>query len=289
MRKRFAYLFAFSVIWCTFWLIYSVRVQTEQKLVSGRVDAQFITVSHAVPHKPRPIYRFSVIPGGAYSADELAGARRTDAPVALHYADFRSDRAVLGTLTSDSLMYVSYRKADRIYWTAKKHRIRKGEPVLSDGAHLARARCGNRLSFTPMSPLMPGLQLPDEAFDAPEPPQELTLPKAPPLTPGFDGPDLPFAMALPRAESFPTTEASRAPVTPFGFFPIIAPIGFIGVPGGGPVRSGTGATTGVPVVVSVPAGGVLGTVPEPATLTLIPVGLGCLLIALKRRRSGRSK
>jgi hypothetical protein len=289
MRKIGAYLSAFSVIWCTFWLIHSVRVQTEQKLVSGRVDAQFIAVSQTVPHRSRPIYRFSVIPGGVYSADELGGARRTDAPVALHYADFRSDRAVLGTLTRDSLMYVSYRKADRIYWTAKKHRIRKGEAVLSDGTHLARARCGNRLSFTPMSPLMPGLQLPEEAFDAPEPPEELNLPKAPPLTPGFDGPDLPLAMVLPRAETFPTTEATRSPVTPFGFFPIIAPIGMIGVPGGGPARPGTGANTGIPGVIGAAPGGVLGAVPEPATLTLIPAGLACLLIGLRRRRSRPTK
>src|ERR1700733_1612989 len=38
----------------------------------------------------RRIYRYSVIPGGVISADELRGARRIDRVVAAHYYDFES-------------------------------------------------------------------------------------------------------------------------------------------------------------------------------------------------------
>jgi hypothetical protein len=99
----------------------------------------------------RKVYRLSVVPGGVSSAEELREARMADDVVAAHYQDFgpaKRDR-----LASDSLMYVSYRVGDKIFWTAKRHRIRTGEAVLSDGKNLARVRCGNRLSATPRKPV----------------------------------------------------------------------------------------------------------------------------------------
>ena len=50
------------------------------------------------------------------------------------------------------MAYVSYRKNNSIFATRKQLRIPKGELVLTDGTHLARARCGNRLSDTPAEP-----------------------------------------------------------------------------------------------------------------------------------------
>jgi hypothetical protein len=107
------------------------------------------TVVSQINH--RKIFLHSVIPGGAFSAAELARARRTDPVVALHYADFGSDTHV-ARLMQDELVYISYRKADKVFWTQKKHRVCQGEAVITDGKHMARSRCGNRLSKTPQSP-----------------------------------------------------------------------------------------------------------------------------------------
>lgn len=99
----------------------------------------------------RKVYRLSVIPGGIYSGQELEEARVTDAVVAAHYSDF--GRATRSNLPADTLLYVSYRVGDRVFWTAKPHRIPKGEAILTDGSHVARVRCGNRLSLKRQNPI----------------------------------------------------------------------------------------------------------------------------------------
>ncbi len=96
-----------------------------------------------------PYYRYSVVPGGVHSADELQRALRNDDVVKVHYADFNADRAHVVTLESDRVAYVSYRVGDRVYWTRHPIRLRKGETLLTDGTHLARTRCGNRVSDRP--------------------------------------------------------------------------------------------------------------------------------------------
>jgi hypothetical protein len=129
---------------------------------------------------PRKIYPYSVIVGGAYSDRELSLARRVDRIVAIHYADFKPS-ATLRSIPNDMLMYVSYRKADKVYWTKAKHRIPKGESVLCDGDNYARARCGNRLSFKPLAPTFPGNEPEEEALNIPEAPNvPLLLSSLPP-------------------------------------------------------------------------------------------------------------
>ena len=66
-------------------------------------------------------------------------------------------------------MYVSYRLGDRVFWTAKTLKLAKGEAVITDGVNEARARCGNRLSPTPVEPVSPE-QPPPQVFEAPEAP-----------------------------------------------------------------------------------------------------------------------
>lgn len=100
----------------------------------------------------RAIYPYSVIRGGAYSVAELDAALLTDPVAAAHYAVF--DRARLGiTRAPASAVYVSYRQGDRVYWTRRKVRLAPQEPLLTDGVHAARARCGNRISLTPQDPV----------------------------------------------------------------------------------------------------------------------------------------
>lgn len=104
---------------------------------------------------PQVVFPYSVIPGGARSSRELLEAVRREAVVASHYAEFSVARAHVMRLPRDKSAYVSYRLGSRIYWTKTKVNLRQGETVLSDAQHLARTRCGNRISDVPMTPVSP--------------------------------------------------------------------------------------------------------------------------------------
>lgn len=123
---------------------------------SHNPDLAFLYLSGLLPDSPQislpastPIYPYSIIPGDARSSHELQSALSSDPVVAHHYADFRVQYASLVRLPADRKVYVSYRVGNRVYWTKEKVTLRAGEPVLSDGTHLARARCGNRISAVP--------------------------------------------------------------------------------------------------------------------------------------------
>lgn len=119
----------------------------------------------------RPVYPYSVIPGGVYSPRELGNSVAHDAVIASHYTGFDIVHAVLLRTTASMLRYVSYRKGDHVAWTSRPLRIPKGELLLSDGFSFARARCGNRLSSTPIHPA--GEDGPDVQLSIPdvEPPR----------------------------------------------------------------------------------------------------------------------
>ena len=101
------------------------------------------------------VYPYSVIPGGVTSAKRLQTALSRDPIAAAHYSGFATHSAHVVRLTRDRQVYVSYRLANHIYWTRKKVTLHAGEALLSDGAHLARTRCGNRVSETPAGPTAP--------------------------------------------------------------------------------------------------------------------------------------
>jgi hypothetical protein len=101
----------------------------------------------------RIIYPYSVIRGGVRSREELAAGIKNDRFVAAHYADFKVDQARIVEAEETKFVYVSYRKRDKIYWTAKKIELPKGETLITDGINCARTRCGNRVSATPEEPV----------------------------------------------------------------------------------------------------------------------------------------
>jgi hypothetical protein len=94
----------------------------------------------------RPIFPYSIVPGGVRDAHELQNAATGDAVVARHYSDFRIIRAHTLRLNRPLEMYVSYRKNNQVYWTKNRMLIPAGETLISDGENLARVRCANRLS-----------------------------------------------------------------------------------------------------------------------------------------------
>ena len=105
------------------------------------------------PESRRPVFPFSVIPGGVRDARELTNAVAKDPVVSAHYSDFRVVNAHTLRLDRPTAMYVSYRRDNRVYWTKSKMLIPAGETLISDGENLARVRCGNRLSAIAVKPV----------------------------------------------------------------------------------------------------------------------------------------
>jgi hypothetical protein len=113
----------------------------------------------------RPIYPYSVIPGGASQVEELKQAIAGDPVVAAHYAEFAIDNARVERLTRPRLAYVSYRIGNSVFWTRNRIALKSGETILTDGVRDARTRCGNRIADQPgpVSPLEP----PETVLDSP--------------------------------------------------------------------------------------------------------------------------
>jgi hypothetical protein len=97
---------------------------------------------------PRPLYRHCVMAGGVHGAAELASKLARDPVANIHYANFNVARASIVHVAKSRLVHVSYRIGDKIYWTRNKVRLAAGEELLTDGAHLVRSRCGNRIADT---------------------------------------------------------------------------------------------------------------------------------------------
>ena len=96
----------------------------------------------------RTMYPYSVVPGGVLSETEIEASIASDPVVARHYRDILPEHLHTTRLNAAVNVYASYRSANSVYWTAHTVHVPKGELLLSDGANLIRARCGNRLAFT---------------------------------------------------------------------------------------------------------------------------------------------
>jgi hypothetical protein len=247
-----------------------------------RISRSAAVVRPEAPKQPRTVYKYSIIPGGAYSSQELARSRRLDRVVATHYAGFGSANVSVRPLLRDSYFYVSYRKADRVYWTARKHRIPKGECVLTDGTNLARARCGNRLSLVPQTPVL-DIKAPTEAaLSLPDAPEGIDFPAPPLFFPEYDAPGLTFPEPQGISGASPAQGTSSAANKEFGpiYFPagyFFAPFaGLVLPPGGGSTGPGSGGE--IPPIV---AGGDT-PIPEPQGFALLMTGLVALGYLIRR-------
>lgn len=134
----------------------------------------------------RPIYPYSVVPGGVRSAKEVQDSIDRDPVVRAHYAGLVPATLLAMRLSRAIDAYASYRVGNRIYWTAHKIHIPSGELVLSDGTRMIRSRCGNVLTFIGVPPIFPD-PLPRLRHEPP--------PAAPP--PGTPPPDVVFDYGMP--------------------------------------------------------------------------------------------
>ncbi len=142
----------------------------------------------------RAVYPYSVIPGGVRSGGELREIAARDYVVARHFANFDFNHARLVRTREARLVYMSYRKLDRIYWTKKKVHLRAGDLLLTDGKTTARARCGNQVSDAPQSETSPE-EPSEDVLDRPV--AELEPSRALPFRSSLNRPSLPGIQADP--------------------------------------------------------------------------------------------
>jgi PEP-CTERM motif len=238
----------------------------------------------------RPIYPYSLVPGGVHTVRELQQAAERDPVVAAHYAGFDFNHARLVRLQKALAAFVSYRMGNRVYWTRHLVALRKGEMLITDGKITCRTRCANRVE-----------QVPQQATSESEPPvTKFDEPMLPPGGTAISTPPVPFQSALSRPPA-----PGLGPAAPLGLYdPFtggnIIPIAPPPVPslcGIGPKKpSNTGS--GAPIEVSgkatkkkpvSPCGdnGGMPSVPEPGTWLLLSTGL-IAIYGVSRRRLSRT-
>lgn len=200
----------------------------------------------------RPLFPYSVIPGGVESARELKSAAAHDPVIAKHYANFNLAKARIIRLSKDRPVYVSYRLGNRIFWTRRKMQLLMGETLITDGNHAARTRCGNQISETPAGPVS-SKEPPRETLETPLDPGLLLLP-------GEFPPSQPPA----AKDSFDLGTAA--------FVPLVVPILWGGGSPAGSTPNPTPPAPPPPVAI-----------PEPGTLVLLSAGLSAtLLLGMKK-------
>jgi hypothetical protein len=137
----------------------------------------------------RQMFPFSVVPGGLMDERDMTDSMAKDDVVRKHYEGLSPERMWFTRLKQPMTAYVSYRKDNQVHWTQHAVVIPANELVLTDGKHMVRARCGNRIEVKKPEPLpakviTPDVPPPDIALDAGLPaliPPTVT-PPAPPAT-----------------------------------------------------------------------------------------------------------
>jgi hypothetical protein len=221
--------------------------------------------------QPRPVYPYSVVPGGVEDAKELKWVAEHDPVVAAHYAGFDYNHAQVVRLTLARTVYMSYRIGNNIYWMRRRITLHKGEKLITDGRMTARGRCANRVEPTAQQPAAPAEPAP-EKFDEPIRAGEGTAMQAPaipfrsallpaPLTPGYD-PGGPLSLSSPFEGG-----------TGLAIFPPPIPEGVCAPAKKGPHEAAAG-TNGKKKPVRCGVGP--STVPEPGTWVMLLSGLAMI-------------
>jgi len=156
----------------------------------------------------RQIFPFSVIPGGLMDEHELADSMAKDDVVRKHYGDLQPDRMWFTRTKQTISAYVSYRKDGDVRWTSHPVTIPANELVLTDGKHMVRARCGNRIEIKKPEPMPAHVGPPD--IPPPDIAMETGLPS---LMPPTVTPPVPPADQLAKNGGAPPPRISTPPTT----------------------------------------------------------------------------
>lgn len=210
----------------------------------------------------RPVYPYSIIPGGVVSAAELRSAVAHDPVVAAHYAAFDLANARVFQVQEARSVYVSYRRGDDVFWTSKKLRLAVGETLITDGQHISRTRCGNQISDESRMPVSLAGDPEPQTLDSPVP-YEIIEPFVASIGGEIGGSGIP-ANAVP---SF-TLAGAGVGGTIGGSGISAVPI----IPATGGVFPGPGNTPPI-------------STPEPGSLILLTTGLGAGYLFRKLRKT----
>lgn len=231
----------------------------------------------------RPVYPYSVVPGGVHDPRELKWAVDHDRVVAAHYAGFDFTHAKVVRLERPRMFFVSYRIGSRVYWTRRRLMVRQGEILITDGKITARSRCGNQVKETPQQETSTS-EPPAMKFDEPVHPATGTAfanPPAPYQTSLLNRAPLPgLGPALPLSSYDPFTGGSWVPLAP----PPLPGLCGVGKKPNGGVTTTTPTTTGKKGK-GEPCGngGAGGEVPEPGTWLLFGTGLAAIYWKMRGR------
>ena len=227
----------------------------------------------------RPVYPYSVLPGGVRDARELKWAADHDPVVAAHYAGFDYDHARIVRLVLARTVYVSYRIGNKVYWTRHRVKLKKGETLITDGKITARTRCANRVE-----------EVPQQLTSSSEPPvMKFEEPIRPLLGPAVESPPVVFQSALLNRPGLPGLGPAPPlslynPFEPGTWTPIDPPPlpGLCGV--GKNKKSGSGGSGGKKGKGN-PCGnsGGGGEIPEPGTWLLVASGLALMYWKVRYR------
>ncbi len=209
------------------------RARSQKLTLAARVPQTTASLT-TTGESRRPVYRHSVLPGGVRSPEELRNRLAADDVARAHYRRIPVAELQPVNLEQAKSAYVSYRRDERIYWTASKVPLQQGELVLTNGKDTVRGRCGNQVSDVPQTPVAKS-DPPVSDFEIPDFPPipgQLILPE---LTwPGPPGHQL-GSLPLVASASIPVEQKAGA-----GFVPVIGGGGF----GAGAVSGSSGGSAG---------------------------------------------
>ena len=221
------------------------------------------------------LYPYSVIPGGVRSSSELRNAVAHDEVVARHFSDFDLREVRVTRLQAARAVFVSYRVGSQIFWTKNRLNLTAGETVVTDGEHMARTRCGNRISEAPIGPVL----IPEPSPEAMEIPADGGLLAAP-----ESAPELPLAVppattiVVPRQTPGSNFIAIVPPLFPIGGTPSTPgiPTGPLPPPNGPPPPSSPPPSVTPPPAISTP---------EPSDFLMLMAGLACVCLLRRKARA----
>ncbi len=223
----------------------------------------------------RPVYPYSIVPGGIHDPKELERVFERDPVVAAHYHGFDFQRARVVQLTEDRTVYVSYRIAGKVYWTTKRVRLHRGEKVITDGKMTLRTRCGNQVSdearkeVSPNEPAIARMEQPIKI----DPGTAMTIPAD--FGSALTRPSMPEFVAGMPAYSFIANNGGMLTLYP----PPLPSCGSKKTKKGGAPVTTTGGKKGKGGDCSTP----VGEAPEPGTLVLLSTGLAGAYFRYRRK------
>lgn len=232
-------------------------------------------VSDAPSKDVRPVYPYSIVPGGIHDPKELERVFEKDPVVAAHYRGFDFLHARVVQLTEDRTVFVSYRIAKRVYWTTKRVRLHRGEKVITDGKMTLRTRCGNQVSETARDEVSPN----EPAIARLETPIKIDPGTAMAIPSDFESaltrPSLPALAASAPLYSLITNNG--------GLLSLFPPP----LPSCGPTKTKKGATPAISTGGKKGKGGScsepVGEVPEPGTLVLLSTGIAGAYLRYRKK------